>query len=195
MSNPTIDLTQKEREFIIAYVGKARGNATKAVIMAGYEGTRSTLHNLAYRLLNKSSVRQEIGRIYEERAATAGEILKSMEDHAFLSGKILTCFYDEEGTVEVDGRTVVVKTGRLMFDRKKARKLGVLGLVKSLKRGAKGDIVEFTDPMEAKKTLADIRGIAAEKPRRDAKPLEEQSWEELIAKAKFDPRKQWQSSN
>lgn len=50
-------LTQKEHAFVVAYVGRAKGNGTRAAKLAGYKGDSNTLRNAGSRLLAKASVK------------------------------------------------------------------------------------------------------------------------------------------
>lgn len=49
-------LTEKQRRFVEAYMGKAAGNATEAARIAGYKGTDNTLKSVGNENLNKPDV-------------------------------------------------------------------------------------------------------------------------------------------
>jgi phage terminase small subunit len=49
-------LTEKQRAFVAAYVGEAKGNGTHAARLAGYEGDDKTLAVTASRLLGNAKV-------------------------------------------------------------------------------------------------------------------------------------------
>jgi len=53
-------LTQKQRLFVEAYVGEARGNATEAARLAGYKGNSSTLGAVGYENLQRSVIIEAI---------------------------------------------------------------------------------------------------------------------------------------
>lgn len=53
-------LTLKERRFVDAYLGSARGNAAQAARQAGYAGSRAVLKVQGSRLLTKANLRNAI---------------------------------------------------------------------------------------------------------------------------------------
>lgn len=53
-------LTEKERLFCEAFIGRARGNATKAAQLAGYGRNAASAATLAWRLLRKVEVQRAI---------------------------------------------------------------------------------------------------------------------------------------
>lgn len=55
-------LNPRERRFMDAYLGGARGNATKAARLAGYAGSTDVLKVQGSRLLTKANVRAAIDR-------------------------------------------------------------------------------------------------------------------------------------
>lgn len=59
------DLTEKQRRFVEAYMGKARGNATEAARLAGYKGNRETLASVGKENLRKPQIREAIGERVE----------------------------------------------------------------------------------------------------------------------------------
>lgn len=59
-SAPAERLTEKERRFVEAYMGKAAGNGTEACRIAGYVGTDDALSAAASRLVRKDRVRVAI---------------------------------------------------------------------------------------------------------------------------------------
>lgn len=54
------DLTEKQRRFVDAYMGEAKGNGTLAARVAGYEGDDNTLAVTASRLLRNPKVRSAL---------------------------------------------------------------------------------------------------------------------------------------
>jgi phage terminase small subunit len=73
----------RERRFVDAYLGAARGNATKAARIAGYAGGSEVLKVQGSRLLTRANVRRAI----DEHLARDGraEILKADERDILLS--------------------------------------------------------------------------------------------------------------
>lgn len=55
-----LQLTLKERRFVDAYFGSAAGNATKAVLQAGYTTNRGSAKTMAARLLTKVHIRAAV---------------------------------------------------------------------------------------------------------------------------------------
>ncbi|MCH9648837.1 MAG: terminase small subunit [Deltaproteobacteria bacterium] len=53
-------LTEKQRRFVEAYMGKAKGNATEAARIAGYKGSYSTLKQVGAENLTKPYLREAI---------------------------------------------------------------------------------------------------------------------------------------
>lgn len=76
-------LTLKERRFVDAYLGSAKGNGTEACRLAGYRGSRKVLGIQAGRMLAKAGVRAVIA----DRVArqTAHAILTADQRDARLS--------------------------------------------------------------------------------------------------------------
>lgn len=64
-------LSLKERRFINAYMGTARGNGVAAAREAGYKGNPNVLHVQASRLLRKPTVKAELESRVERRDAQA----------------------------------------------------------------------------------------------------------------------------
>lgn len=53
-------LTEKQRKFVEAYMGKANGNATEAARLAGYSGNRVTLEAMGRENLGKPRIAEAI---------------------------------------------------------------------------------------------------------------------------------------
>lgn len=64
-------LTDKERVFVEAYCGVAKGNATEAARIAGYGRTPKSTVNLASRLLAKVGIRKAIEAFQAKREQKA----------------------------------------------------------------------------------------------------------------------------
>lgn len=77
-------LTEKERRFVNAYLGPAKGNATKAVILAGYNVSVDSSTVYGSKLLRKVHVRAAIDeRVQKEDRAA---ILSAEERDKLLAG-------------------------------------------------------------------------------------------------------------
>ena len=72
-------LTPKQRAFVAAYVGEAKGNGTQAARLAGYAGDDHTLSMVGTENLRKPAI---MAALEVFRMATARKALKSAEDVA-----------------------------------------------------------------------------------------------------------------
>ena len=73
-------LTPKQDRFVRAYCGEARFNASKAVILAGYQ-TKNP-NDLGYQLRNAPHIRARIDAVLEATTLTGREILQELTDVA-----------------------------------------------------------------------------------------------------------------
>lgn len=64
-------LTEKQRRFVDAFMGAAKGNATEAARIAGYKGTPGALHVTATRTLSNAKVHAAIAERRKAEADTA----------------------------------------------------------------------------------------------------------------------------
>lgn len=66
-------LTKREFDFVQAFLGPARGNASEAARQAGYQGTKDSIKVAGYKLLTKGHVQRAIvaRRDIQERRAIA----------------------------------------------------------------------------------------------------------------------------
>ena len=63
MTEPTDNprpLTPKQRAFVAAYIGEARGNATEAARLAGYKGAERTLISIGHENLTKPDIKRAV---------------------------------------------------------------------------------------------------------------------------------------
>ncbi|MCA9530489.1 MAG: terminase small subunit [Myxococcales bacterium] len=81
------DLTEKQRRFVEAYVGPARGNATEAARRAGYRGSTNTLRVVGQENLLKPALVEAIAAA--TAAARQAAILDRDQQQAFLSAVVL----------------------------------------------------------------------------------------------------------
>ena len=75
----TINLTEKQRRFVEAYMGEACGNATEAARRAGHSGNDETLRQVGSENLTKPHVRAAI----EARIEEMPEVAKRQERQQF----------------------------------------------------------------------------------------------------------------
>lgn len=135
-----MDLTAKERLFVVAYLGEAKGNAAKAARIAGYKDTRVT----PTRLLAKASIKAAIEEKLDKASASANEVLAMLSEIAWGGlGPFL----------KIDDR------GGWSVDLRKAKKAGRLGLLKKLKATEFGTEVEVYSRIDAIDRLARYHGL------------------------------------
>jgi phage terminase small subunit len=73
-------LTPKQEQFVSAYVGEARYNATKAAMLAGY--SEATAYSQGHRLLKNVEIAARIKDILATRSMTAEAVLDELTDVA-----------------------------------------------------------------------------------------------------------------
>jgi hypothetical protein len=81
---PRATLTLKQKLFVEAYIGPARGNGKEAARRAGYAGNDATLAQVATENLKRPQILALINSRVEEVAMTADEILTELADIARL---------------------------------------------------------------------------------------------------------------
>lgn len=72
MPKHTTPLSPKERAFVLAFTGAARGNASKAAILAGY--SRASAATIGSRLLRKVNVAQALEKLRQKDEAKAERV-------------------------------------------------------------------------------------------------------------------------
>jgi phage terminase small subunit len=129
-------LTTRQALFVEAYLGLARGNATEAARLAGYQGSANTLQKTGYETLRAPAVAEAIAaRLAELKAAmSADEVLEVLSDQARGSmGDFLS----------------IDESGRARLDLAKAERLGKLHLIKSFTTTKKTTKIELYDAQKA----------------------------------------------
>jgi phage terminase small subunit len=119
-------LTYKQRRFVEAYLGEARGNGTRAAEIAGYAGNRDTLKAMASENLAKPYIRAHVRaaaiavigepRVIEELAKIATTPATPIETNARVKAlELLMRFHgmlvdkvEHSGTIEQQVRQIVV---------------------------------------------------------------------------------------
>ena len=74
------ELTLKQRLFIEAYCGEARGNGTEAARLANYEGNDVTLAVVAWENLRKPYIKDAINERLDALSMDRGEIVAELSD-------------------------------------------------------------------------------------------------------------------
>ena len=77
-------MTLKQKLFVEAYLGRARGNATEAARIAGYRGDEATLAQVGYENLRKPVVKLAVEARVEEASMEANEVLEELSKVARL---------------------------------------------------------------------------------------------------------------
>jgi len=71
-------LTDKQKQFVLAYCGPARFNASEAARLAGY--SEKTAHVIGWQLKNTLPIRARIDEFLEANTLTATEVLHELTD-------------------------------------------------------------------------------------------------------------------
>ncbi len=137
-------LTGLQIAFIDAYLGEAKFNATEAPRIAGYKGNGKTLAQVGYENLRKPDIAEEIKVRLQARAMTSNELLMRWGDQARLD---IGDYYNEYGK----------------FDLERFKKDGHSHLIKSIKPGKDGPIVEFIDKIKSQELIARSSGMLVDK--------------------------------
>lgn len=138
-------LSLKQQLFIEAYLGKAMGNATEAARLAGYKGSEGTLGSVGDENLRKPAIAEAVkARLKAAKDCMgADEVLERLSEQARFS------IDDFLQGMSVD------------FD--KARGLGKMHLVKSVKPTPNGLAIEFLDPQAALFKLGQFHKLFTDK--------------------------------
>lgn len=106
-------LSERERRFVEAYMGKAAGNATKAALLAGY--AKNTAEKQASRLLGKVGIASAIAA----RAAADPTVAERAERQQFYSAVMRNpkCSWkDRLKAAELQGKTQGDFVKRIQFE-------------------------------------------------------------------------------
>ena len=173
MENP--DLTDKQRLFCLHYVRCF--NATKAAIKAGY--SRETAMEQGYQLLQKTSVREEISRLKQNRMnrelLDEHDIFQKYMDIAFADITDYVEFGQEQvpvmamyGPVEIKDpetgeKKPLMKTVNTVRFRDHSEVDGTL--ISEVKQGRDGASIKLADRMKALQWLSEHMDLATEEQR------------------------------
>jgi hypothetical protein len=138
MSN---QLTGKQQKFIDAYLGEANCNAYKAAKIAGYKGNGKTLRAVASRLLTYANIKSEIAAHFEANAMGREELLSLLGKQA-RSKNIISRYLRPDG----------IDLESMLAD-------GHGNLIKSMKPGKYGMIVEFVDDLKSQELIGRHLGL------------------------------------
>ena len=86
-------LTLKQRLFVEAYLGKAKGNASEAARLAGYKGNAVTLGSVGAENLKKPQIAEMLGISSNKlKVLSADEVLEELTSIALAPGVSLLKF-------------------------------------------------------------------------------------------------------
>jgi phage terminase small subunit len=127
-----IKLTEKQRRFVDAYMGEAKGNGTEAARVAGYRGSDSTLGAVAHENLKKPKIaaaiqervdadpmiatREDRQRFWTDTMKDTGEDMKHRLKASELLGKSQADFIDRH---EVTAKTLTHEEALAALDPEK----------------------------------------------------------------------------
>lgn len=134
-------LTYKQRLFVAAYLGGAKGNATEAARMAGY----AVPHPNGFKVLRLPAVRAAVEAQLKSAAMPAAEVLARLSEIA---------------SADIYDFITVDRKGGWKVDLRKARKAEKTGLIKKIKDTEHGTEIELHSPLEALKELARVHGLS-----------------------------------
>lgn len=138
------ELTLKQEQFVLAYLGEANGNASEAARIAGYASPGIQGHDN----LKNPKIQARIRAFLDEKAMPANEVLARLAEMARGS---LADFVDIDVEVEqltLDGRRVMVRKP-WMPNLKKAKDAGKLHLLAELSYTEHGPKLKLHDPQAA----------------------------------------------
>lgn len=130
-------LTEKQRRFVEAYMGEAKGNATEAARLAGYKGNRATLQAVGKENLSKPLISGAVAQVQsadplvatrEERQQFWTAMMKDEEAHpvarlkasellAKASGDFVIRFRDETPPAILESPGDLAEARRLLRSR------------------------------------------------------------------------------
>lgn len=160
------DLTLKQQKFIDFYMGEANGNGRRAAELAGYEGARHVLEQVAHENLRKPEIREEISQLYREKIMPAEEVLGRLSEISKGPASYLKAITENKGTIDVQ---------RLLDD-------GMGHLIKGFKYTEGGQcIVEFYDSLAAIREMGRYHKLFVDKVEHDFGKLSDSELAERIA--------------
>lgn len=153
-------MTTREKLFVNYYLGRCKGNATRAALLAGFGSNANSAGVFAFRLLRKVKIREAIDAKLDEIAMTEEEVLLRISQRAASSAEHFIIFHRPESPDALPS-----------LDLTKAKRRGQLGSLKKLKTTrTSGDHpqevteVEIHDALPALALLAKFHGLLDPKP-------------------------------
>jgi hypothetical protein len=142
-------LTGKQQKFVLAYVGEARFNQTKAAEIAGY----ASPNNQVWRLMTDPDISAAIEGFLAPQIMGASEILSRLDEQARLD---VSEFFDFADGYDKD----MVPYAKVVFNATKAMASGKMHLIKGFEYSKSGDLqVIFHDAQAAQVLLGKHRKL------------------------------------
>jgi phage terminase small subunit len=138
------ELTYKQRLFVSAFIGEAKGNASEAARIAGYGNTPGSSSVFAHRLLRKAKIKAAIERRVSVVALTANEVLARVA---------------EQATADIGEYLDIDHAGDYTVNLERARKRGKLRNIRKIKQGEFGPEIELKDSFPALVQLGKYHGL------------------------------------
>lgn len=123
----------KQQRFIDAYLGEAKCNAYLAAKIAGYKGNGKTLRATSSRLLTYDNIKSEIAAHFQASAMSKEELLSLLGNQARVN---VAEYYDDD-----------------IFDLERFKVDGHGHLIKTIRPGKYGSIVEFVDKVKSQELI------------------------------------------
>ena len=136
-------LTDRQRAFVEAYIGRANGNGSMAAKLAGYSTVGSAIENLKNPIIQKA-----IEERYAEHRITADEIISRLAEQARGA---------HASYIKAD------KDGRLSLDTKGLIESGLARNIKRIADTKHGQTIEFYDAQAALALLGKGLGLLRER--------------------------------
>lgn len=169
-------LTLKQRLFVEAYLGEARGNATEAARIAGYAEPNSQ----GPRLLVNVGIRAIVESRVERAAMGADEVLARL---ATIARSDMGEFLSFDPTAGGAGYRIDLAKGK-----------GKTGILRKLKETLYGPAIEIHDPVRALKLLGEYHGLfrakeqAGDRADEDVRTIREYLADEIERSAEGKPQ-------
>ena len=146
-----MSLTNKQKAFVLHYLGDCLWNATAAAEAAGYNGSRHTLSNIGYPNLRHSKIKVHIARRMEEMGVNAQALLLRWLERSRVD---ISSYIVKRGA---DGDDVV---GGFYLDVQALKDAGYGYLIKGVTVNARGHTnVVLRDPDVAEDRIARHLGM------------------------------------
>jgi hypothetical protein len=128
------ELTYKQRLFVSAFIGEAKGNATEAARIAGYGRSANALGVTGHDLLRKPKIQAAIEMRVSAVALSADEVL----------GRVA-----EQATADIGDYINIDRAGNYTVNLKRAKKDDKLRGIRKLRQGEHGVEIQLRDSLAA----------------------------------------------